>query len=140
MVAQNRGSATFTGIATIVDDGSSAQIFDATNVTDMPTTGTADNDTPTLTIADVSASEGGAATFTVQLDKQSSYGVSFTPSLSSVTATLGTDTAATSTLQVSTNGGANWSTVSGPVTREEERELLYQRKPSLSQQVEYLAV
>lgn len=116
LIARNLSAVGFTGITTIVDDGSSAQIFDSTNTTDTPTTGTADNDKPTLSISDISTSEGGSAVFTAQIDKQSAYAISFTPSLASGTGTVGTDTAAASSLQVSTDGGVNWSTVSGAVT------------------------
>ncbi|TFH69801.1 hypothetical protein E3V39_15695, partial [Gammaproteobacteria bacterium LSUCC0112] len=78
--------------------------------------GGTDNDTPTLSVSSPTVAEGSSAVFTVSLSKASSTAVSFTPALSSGTATLGTDTAAASTLEVSTDGGQNWTTVSGAVT------------------------
>ncbi|TFH71702.1 DUF4347 domain-containing protein, partial [Gammaproteobacteria bacterium LSUCC0112] len=77
-----------TGTATIKDDGTGS--------------GGTDNDTPTLSVSSPTVAEGSSAVFTVSLSKASSTAVSFTPALSSGTATLGTDTAAASTLEVST--------------------------------------
>ncbi|MDP2348308.1 MAG: Calx-beta domain-containing protein, partial [Gammaproteobacteria bacterium] len=91
-----------TGVGTIKDDGTGS--------------GGTDNDTPTLSVSSPTITEGGSAVFTVSLSKASTTAVSFTPSLSSGTATIGTDTAAASTLEVSTDGGSTWTTVSGAVT------------------------
>ncbi|TFH70252.1 hypothetical protein E3V39_15360, partial [Gammaproteobacteria bacterium LSUCC0112] len=91
-----------TGVGTIKDDGTG--------------TGGTDNDTPTLSVSSPTVAEGANAVFTVSLSKASTTAVSFTPSLSSGTATIGTDTAAASTLEVSTDGGTTWTTVSGAVT------------------------
>jgi VCBS repeat-containing protein len=104
--------------STIIDNGTGT-LYDGTISSGSPTGSTSnlDDDTPTLTVSSPSVAEsGGYAVFTVSLDHASTSAVSFTPSLSSGTATLGTDTAASNTLEVSTDGGTNWSTVSGSVT------------------------
>ncbi len=75
-----------------------------------------DDDRPLISINDVSVSEGGNLVFTASLSNASEYPISFIPSLTAGSATLGTDTAATNTLQVSYDNGAHWSTVSGAVT------------------------
>ena len=110
----NAGAASGTG--TIKDDGSSSNVFNADTNTATPAVGTPNNDTPTVSVSSPTVVEGAQAVFTVSLDKTSTTAVSFTPVLSSGTATLGTDTAAASTLEVSTDGGSNWSTVSGAVS------------------------
>ena len=56
-----------------------------------------DNDTPVLSIADISVAEGASAVFTVSISNPSTSAVVFTPSLANGTATLGTDTAAAGT-------------------------------------------
>ncbi|MDO9268148.1 MAG: Ig-like domain-containing protein, partial [Methylobacter sp.] len=102
----------------IVDNGTGT-LYDGTITSGSPTGSTSnlDNDTPVLTVSSPTVAEsGGYAIFTVSLDHASTAPVSFTPSLSNGTATLGTDTAAAGTLQVSTNGGTSWNTVSGAVT------------------------
>ena len=83
-----------TGVGTIQDDGTG--------------TGGTDDDTPTLSVSSPSVADGSKAVFTVSLSNASTQDVSFTPSLTNGTATLGTDTAASSTLEVSTDGGTNW--------------------------------
>ncbi|MEK6663613.1 MAG: Calx-beta domain-containing protein, partial [Pseudomonadota bacterium] len=80
------------------------------------TTSITDNDVPTLSVSNPTVVEGNIAVFTVSLNQVSPTNVVFTPSLSNSTATLGTDTAASSTLEVSTDGGGTWSTVVGNVT------------------------
>ncbi|NBV75894.1 MAG: hypothetical protein EBR59_08055, partial [Methylococcaceae bacterium] len=111
----NSGPATGTG--TIVDNGSSTNFFDANNNTATPSVGTADNDKPTVSVSNVTVSEAGNhAVFNVSLSNASTGTISFTPTLSDGTATVGTDTALTSSLEFSNDGGINWSTVSGPVT------------------------
>ncbi len=90
------------GVGTIKDDGTG--------------TGGTDNDTPTLSITSPTVTEGSPAVFTVSLSNASTTPVSFTPSLVNGAATVGTDTAAANTLEVSTNGGVTWTTVSGAVT------------------------
>ncbi|MFI3157998.1 MAG: VCBS domain-containing protein, partial [Methylococcaceae bacterium] len=103
---------------TIIDNGTGT-IYDGTITTGTPTSSSTglDDDTPTLTVSSPTVTEsGGYAIFTVSMDHASTTAVSFTPSLSNGTATLGTDTAAANTLEVSTNGGTSWSTVSGAVT------------------------
>jgi len=104
--------------STIIDNGTGSK-YDGTITSGTPTSNNSslDNDTPTLTVSSPTVSEGdGYAVFTVSIDHASTTNISFTPSLSNVTATLATDTAAANTLEVSTNGGTSWSTVSGAVT------------------------
>ncbi|MDO9220261.1 MAG: Calx-beta domain-containing protein, partial [Thiobacillus sp.] len=101
--ATNATLATASGVGTILDNGTGA--------------GGTDNDMPTLAVSSVSVAEsGGYAQFTVSLSNPSTSPVVFTPSLNSGMATLGTDTAAAGTLQVSTDNGATWSSVSGNVS------------------------
>ena len=70
-----------------------------------------DNDTPTLSVSNVSVSEGGGfAVFTVSLNITSATNTTVSLALANGTATVGTDTGATSALQYSTNGGTNWIT------------------------------
>jgi len=114
--ATNTGGSTFSGTGTIVDDGSSTNVFNANTNSATPAAGTADDDRSAVTIDSPTVAEGGYAVFTVSLDHASTGAISFTPVLSSGTATVGTDTAASGTLEVSTDGGGNWSTVSGAVT------------------------
>ncbi|MCC6074099.1 Ig-like domain-containing protein, partial [Pseudomonas sp. GCM10022188] len=114
------GSAT--GLATINDEGE-GDVFLSTNNTgtanvsgDSGYPSSLDDDRPTISVSSPTLTEGGSAQFTVSINKTSTQNISFTPQLISGTATVGTDTAASNTLQVSTNGGTSWSTVSGPVT------------------------
>ena len=109
----NVGAATGTG--TIKDDGSSTNVFDASNNNATPTVGSANDDKPTVSINDVTVSEASPyAVFSVSLTNASTAAISFTPSLSSGTATVGTDTGASNALQYL--NGANWVAVSGAVT------------------------
>jgi VCBS repeat-containing protein len=107
-------SAGASGTGTIKDDGSSTNVFLAGNTTATATAGSSDSDVPTLSVSSPTVAEGGYAVFTVSLDHASTSAVSFTPSLAGVTATLGTDTAASNTLQV--YSGGSWVAVSGAVT------------------------
>ncbi len=59
--------------------------------TDTATGTIVDDETPALSIADASASEGDSLTFTVTLDKAVSGGLTVTPSFTDGTATKGTD-------------------------------------------------
>ncbi|MDI1268807.1 MAG: putative Ig domain-containing protein, partial [Polaromonas sp.] len=77
---------------------------------------TPDDDRPTISVSSPTVVEGAQAVFTVSLDKVLTTAVSFTPSLSNGTATIGTDTSAANTLEVSTDGGTTWTTVTGAVT------------------------
>ncbi len=88
------------GIGTILDNGGGV--------------GGTDNDTPTLSISNVSTTEGidSFAVFTASLDKLSTTSVTFSLSLINGTASgTGVDfgTSGAGNLQVSTNGGASWS-------------------------------
>ncbi|WP_175514120.1 beta strand repeat-containing protein, partial [Oceanisphaera psychrotolerans] len=124
LVATTDGSVS-TGIGTINDEGD-GDVYLESNTTGTakdPTDGdypTLDDDRPTLSISSPTVTEGGYAEFTVSLNKASPSDISFTPTLNSGTATIGTgtdgDTAAASSLEISTDGGSSWSTVSGYVT------------------------
>ncbi|OYT91959.1 MAG: hypothetical protein CFE43_11155, partial [Burkholderiales bacterium PBB3] len=92
--------ATGTVTTTILDDGTGP--------------GGSDNDTPVLSIANITVAEGASAVFTVSISNPSTSAVVFTPALNSGSATLGTDTAAAGTLEFF-NGSA-WVAVSGNVT------------------------
>ncbi len=88
------------GVGTILDDGTG---FGGTN-----------NDTPTLNVSNVTASEGGQthAVFSVSLSNLSTTNVSVALALASGTATAGGvdfGTAGLGNLQVSTDNGASWS-------------------------------
>ncbi|WP_374482033.1 tandem-95 repeat protein, partial [Zoogloea sp.] len=112
----NGGAAS--GTVTIKDDGSSTNIFLGTNQSATPTAGTADNDKPTISVAGSTVTEGDAIVFTVSLDKLSAHDISFTPVVGQIGdgATVGTDTAAATALEVSTDGGLSYNTVTGTVT------------------------
>jgi hypothetical protein len=87
----------------IVDDGRS-----------LPGGGNANDDTPSLSIANISVAEGTPAVFVVTLSNPSASPVVFTPSLAGGTATLGTDTAAAPALEFF--NGTAWVPVAGNVT------------------------
>jgi len=92
-----------TQVATIVDDGRL-----------LPPGTPANDDRPTLNIDSPTITEGGYATFTATLSNTSTTAVTFTPSLTGGTATLGTDTSAASTLQY--YNGTAWVSASGGVS------------------------
>src|SRR5690606_4868781 len=100
--ASNASIADGTGQGTILDDGTGG--------------GGADDDTPTLSVSDVSVTEGTDphAAFTVSLSNPSVEDVSFTLALASGTATVGTDTGAQAALEYF--DGAAWQTVAGAIT------------------------
>jgi hypothetical protein len=77
-----------------------------------------DNDTPVLSVANISVAEGASAVFTVSISNPSTSPVVFTPSLASGSATLGTDTAAPSNLEFNSGTVASpvWTPVTGNVT------------------------
>ena len=88
------------GVGTIVDNGTGG--------------GGTDDDRPTLSIDSPTVTEGGFATFTATLSNASTTAVTFTPSLANGTATLGTDTSATGTLQFF--NGTAWVSATGGVS------------------------
>ncbi|MDP3877737.1 MAG: VCBS domain-containing protein [Methylobacter sp.] len=104
------------GVATINDEGDLEGNIYLDNTTGTPGSGTLDDDRPTISITSPTVNEGANAVFTVSIDKTATKAISFTPTLTGTGAILGTDTEAANTLQVSTNGGTDWTTVSGPVT------------------------
>ncbi|MEA3207025.1 MAG: hypothetical protein QOE70_82 [Chthoniobacter sp.] len=98
--AVNATIADNTGVGTILDDGTGA--------------GGTDDDRPALSIANVSVTEGANlhAVFTVSLSNRSTTDVSIALALAAGTAGgAGVDfgTGGTGNLQVSTDGGANWT-------------------------------
>jgi|GEM_PF-2805912 len=102
-----------TGTGSIKDDGTSTNVFLANNNTATPAVGTADNDIPTVSITSVTVSEASPyAVFGVSLDKASASMISFTPTLSSGTATVGTDTGA----GLEVFNGTAWVAASGAVS------------------------
>ncbi len=114
LVASN-GTETSTGIGTIADDGSSTNVFGVNDTTSTAGTGTADNDKPTVSVNDVTVSEASPyAVFEISLSKASAYAISFTPTLTSGGATVGTDTGASSALEY--YDGANWVSASSGIT------------------------
>ncbi|MFH1660823.1 MAG: Calx-beta domain-containing protein, partial [Pseudomonadota bacterium] len=88
------------GVGTIMDNGTGG--------------GGSDDDRPTLSIDSPTVTEGGYATFTATLSNASTTAVTFTPSLTGGTATLGTDTSAASTLQY--YNGTAWVSAAGGVS------------------------
>ncbi|MCX9157098.1 retention module-containing protein, partial [Niveibacterium sp. 24ML] len=85
------------GIGTIVDDGSGPTI------PGIP----ADDDRPLIAVSDAAAVEGDFAVFTVSLSNPSTTAVTFAPSISSGTASVGTDTASA----MEYFNGASWVAV-----------------------------
>ena len=103
--------------ATIIDNGTGAS-YDGTLSGGTPVSSSTglDDDTPTLSVSSVTVSEASAfANFTVSLSNASTTAISFTPSLSSGTATVGSDTGNTpSTAAIEYYDGSSWvSAVSG---------------------------
>ena len=111
------GSQTAVGIGTINDEGE-GDLYPNNTTGNKDTTTAKDDDRPLIAIGDASVVEGGVLEFTASLSNASAYPINFTPTLAAVagTATVGTDTSAANTLEVSYDNGANWATVSGPVT------------------------
>ena len=110
-----------TGIGTVNDEGQGDVFLGTNNTGTANATGdagypTLDDDRPTISVTSPSFTEGAAAEFTVSIDKLSNFDIEFTPVLAGVSAALGTDTAAAGALEVSTDGGTNWTTVTGTVT------------------------
>jgi surface adhesion protein len=82
------------GVGTIRDDGTG--------------TGGTDNDTPTLAVSSPTVAEGGGyAVFTLSLSNAATSATTVSLATVAGTATAGTDYS--TTLQVSTDGGANWT-------------------------------
>jgi len=102
------------GLGTINDEGA-GDTFSGTNHSGVSEGTGTDDDRPTISVSSPTVTEGGYAVFTVSLDKASWEDLGFIPELTSGTATIGTDTDAASTLQVSYNNGSTWTTVTGAV-------------------------
>ncbi|CAL95173.1 VCBS domain-containing protein [Azoarcus olearius] len=109
------------GTGTVGDEGE-GEVFLATNPGGTPNapgdTGfpTLDDDRPTISVSSPTVVEGDMVEFTISIDKLASAPISFTPVFANLTAQLGTDTAALSTVEVSTDGGTTWVALSGAVT------------------------
>jgi uncharacterized repeat protein (TIGR01451 family) len=74
-----------------------------------------DNDTPALSVGDVTVWEGNVLSFPITLSAPSATPVVFTPSLADITAQVGIDT--DTPIQYSIDGGLTWTTwVSGSIT------------------------
>ncbi len=106
-----------TGIGTINDEGE-GDLYLADNQTGAPDSAgssgypTLDDDRPTLSVADVSITEGQYAEFVVSIDKPSTESISFDPSLVSGSADVGTDTGT----QLERFDGNDWVALDGPVS------------------------
>ena len=85
-------------------------------------TGTIEDDDPRVTVADASASEGGALTFTVTLDKAVAGGLTVTPSFTDVTATKGTDYTENTTALSFAGTAGETKTVTVATTRDADEE------------------
>ncbi|PLX90146.1 MAG: hypothetical protein C0614_01195, partial [Desulfuromonas sp.] len=96
-LAATANGVTVYGICTINDEGDGD--------------GGTDDDRPEISITNSTVEEGINTVFTVSLSKTSTGEISFRPTLSNGTATIGTDTAASSALYYSTDSGSNWSLV-----------------------------
>ncbi|MES2818285.1 MAG: VCBS domain-containing protein, partial [Pseudomonadota bacterium] len=102
------------GIGTINDEGE-GDVYLGSNQTGAPDApGGLDDDRPAISVSSVSVAEGAVAQFLVSLDKTSTAPVSFSPVLQSLSAVIGSDTAAASQLEY--YNGSTWEVLSGPVT------------------------
>ncbi|MCQ4349017.1 VCBS domain-containing protein, partial [Pseudomonas stutzeri] len=113
LIATTSDGSQSAGIGTINDEGE-GDVFLAGNTSGTPDSAALDDDRPTLSVANVSVSEGDPAEFVVSIDKAATTPISFSPVLASGTAIVGSDTAAASALQY--HDGSDWVTVSGPVS------------------------
>jgi hypothetical protein len=101
------------GTVLIADDGSSTNSFDAGTNSATPTSGTVDNDLPSLSASGITVSEASPyAVVAFSLSTLSSLPVTFTPLLVSGTASIGTDTGST----IEWLNGATWQSASSGVT------------------------
>ena len=102
------------GFGTINDEGEGDR-YTGSNTSGTPDSGgSLDDDRPTLSVSSPALIEGDYAEFTVSVDKPSSTPISFSPTLVSGTATVGTDTGT----QLEWFDGNNWLPVTGPVSIE----------------------
>jgi chitinase len=100
------------GTVSIADDGSSTNSFDAGTNSATPTSGTADNDLPSISASAITVSEASPyAVVAFSLSTLSILPVTFTPSLLSDTASIGTDTSNT----IEWLNGATWQSASAGV-------------------------
>ncbi len=85
------------GTITILDNGTATNSFDTGNTTSTPTSNTtSNNDTPSISVSDITVSESSPfAVVKASLSNPSSESIQFIPSLTSGSATVGTDTGST---------------------------------------------
>ena len=102
------------GFGTINDEGEGDRYTDSNTSGTPDSGGSLDDDRPTLSVSSPALMEGDYAEFTVSVDKPSSTPISFSPTLASGTATVGTDTGT----QLEWFDGNNWLPVTGPVSIE----------------------
>ena len=91
--------------------------------TDTATGTIVDDESPALSIADASASEGDSLTFTVTLDKAVSGGLTVTPSFTDRTATKGTDYTANTAALTFTGTAGETQTFTVATTEDADAEL-----------------
>ncbi|GHC98419.1 hypothetical protein GCM10007320_54090 [Pseudorhodoferax aquiterrae] len=103
-----------TGTGTIQDDGTEVGVFLPGNNTSTPTTGTADDDTPavsiTVTPSSVVEDSGGVLTYTIALSHASAFATTVNYALSG-TATAGSDYTSSGTGTLTIAAGATTGTI-----------------------------
>jgi hypothetical protein len=101
------------GIVSIADDGSSTSNFDVGTNSVSPISSTADNDLPSISASGITVSEASPyAVVVFSLSTLSSLAVTFTPSLLSGTASIGSDTGNA----IEWLNGSTWQSASAGVT------------------------
>ena len=102
------------GTITILDNGTTTNSFDTTNTTSTPTSTTSsDNDTPSISVSDITVSESSPfAVVKASLSNPSSETIQFIPSLTSGSATVGTDTGST----IEFFNGSSWVSAASGAT------------------------
>ncbi|GAB6390181.1 VCBS domain-containing protein [Stutzerimonas marianensis] len=102
------------GFGTINDEGE-GDLYGPGNTSGTPDSGgSLDDDRPKLSVSSPALMEGDYAEFTVSVDKPSSTPISFSPTLVSGTATVGTDTGP----QLEWFDSDSWLPVTGPISIE----------------------
>jgi VCBS repeat-containing protein len=113
LVVANADRVSSSGVATIVDDGSSGNVYLADSHSGSASAGTADDDRPTLSITSITLSEASPyATVSVSLSELSAVAVTFHPQLESDSATVGVDTGSA----IEYYNGSAWVSASAGVT------------------------
>ncbi|MCQ4316480.1 tandem-95 repeat protein [Stutzerimonas zhaodongensis] len=119
LIATTGGGDNVIGIGTINDEGEGDVYLggNTSGTPDAPGSGgypSLDDDRPTLSVANVSITEGSYAEFIVSVDKAATTAISFSPVLASGTASVGVDTGTTE--QLERFDGNGWVVVTGPVS------------------------